>query len=351
MKKLSIFLTIALAAIIYSCGNSEKGSTEQNTDSLAIETTEQADTEPQITLTVKSGELIKLGFSADDKNTQVKIVSGERDTSFVIGTKFTRIKYLSGDNTMTIYGNITTFYCSFNDNSITALDVSKNNSLINLTCGWLPITELDISKNTALKYLNCEKTKISKLNLSKNTDLDTLFCRLTNLTTLDLSKNTKLTYLICSSSKLTDIDLSNNTSLTYLDISGNQLSSLDISKNTKLEYIGCNSNNNLGDIDISKNTALMNLYCTDIGLTSLELSKNPNIVELYISWNPIKENPENSEILFNSLPDRKGKKQGLIMCEDIVEYVNSDKLFKIAQKKNWIIDVDDFDGDPESLGY
>ncbi len=41
MKKLSIFLTIALMAIIYSCGNSEKGSNEQVTDSLATETAEQ----------------------------------------------------------------------------------------------------------------------------------------------------------------------------------------------------------------------------------------------------------------------------------------------------------------------
>ncbi len=350
MKKLSIFLTIALAAVIYSCGNGGKGSNEQKADSLATETVEQTDKEPQITLTVKSGELIKLGFSADAENTQVKIISGKRDTSFMIGTDFTKIKYLSDDNTMTIYGNITTFNCSFNDNSITALDLSKNSSLINLNCSWLSITELDLSKNTSLKHLDCDKTLITKLDFSKNTDLDTLACRYTNLTALDVSKNTKLIYLDCNGSKLSHIDLSNNTSLAYLDITGNQLSSLDISKNTKLEYICCN-NNKLGDIDISKNTALMNLYCTNIGLTSLELSKNPNIVELYISWNPIKENPENSELLFNSLPDRKGKKQGLIMCEDIEEYANPDKLFKIAQKKNWIIDVDDFDGDPESEGY
>ncbi len=45
MKKISIFITIALMAIIYSCGNGENGSTEQNTDSLATETAEQVDDE------------------------------------------------------------------------------------------------------------------------------------------------------------------------------------------------------------------------------------------------------------------------------------------------------------------
>ncbi len=41
MKKLSIFLTIALMSIIYSCGNGENGSNEQKADSLASETVEQ----------------------------------------------------------------------------------------------------------------------------------------------------------------------------------------------------------------------------------------------------------------------------------------------------------------------
>ncbi len=313
-------------AIIYSCGNSGKGSNEQKADSLA--TSEQVgkknaeQVEPQITLTVKSNKIVHLKLAAKESNTQVKIVSGKRDTSFTIGEKELALTYLSDDNTMTIYGDITTFNCWYNNNPVINLDVTKNTSLTELVCGDLPMTELDLSKNTALKYLYCLNIPITKLDFSNNTELESVICRYNiNLTTLNLSKNTKLTRLICTHSKLTDIDLSNNTSLTDLDVAYNKLSSLNVSKNTKLEDISC-VQNPLSDLDVSKNTALKNLYCTENNIKSFDLSNNPDIMSVYISWNPIKENPESTEAFFNSLPDRKGKKQGLVMCIDIEDYAN-----------------------------
>ncbi len=72
MKNLSIFLTIALMAIIYSCGNNEKGSNEQKTDSLATETAKQTQKQAQPSMTeAEKAELYKY-FSKEEisKNMQ-----------------------------------------------------------------------------------------------------------------------------------------------------------------------------------------------------------------------------------------------------------------------------------------
>ncbi len=177
MKKISILVAIALMAIIYSCGNGENGSNEQKADSLSATKIDQKQVEPQITLTVKSGELIKLGFSADAENTQLKIVSGKRDTSFMIGTDFMEIKYLSGDNTMTIYGNITTFDCSFNDTNLSSVDFSKNTILKDLSCSNNPnLKVLDVSKNPHLERIEFSYTKLGSLDLSNNKKVKYISC-------------------------------------------------------------------------------------------------------------------------------------------------------------------------------
>ncbi len=231
MKKISIFLTIALMAIIYSCGNSENGSNEQNSDSLVTETAEQVDNESQITLTVKSGEVIKLEFSADEKNTQVKIVSGERDTSFVIGEDYTEIKYLSDDNTMTIYGNITKFYCDRNYTNLTGLDVSKNTNLEFLYCVYNNIKTLNIGQNKVITTIQCMQNQLTQLDVSNNKSLKTLYCGENDIISIDLSKNTLLENLSISIRKTAtlNIDLRQNKKLKSLDINGDVTSS-DVDK-------------------------------------------------------------------------------------------------------------------------
>ncbi len=87
MKKISILVVIALMAIIYSCGNSEQGSKEQKTDSLA--TAKQVDNkqakkgEQQSTTEKEKAELYKYFSKAEIKakmDTAMKYLNGE--TSF-----------------------------------------------------------------------------------------------------------------------------------------------------------------------------------------------------------------------------------------------------------------------------
>ena len=64
-----------------------------------------------------------------------------------------------------------------------------------------------------------------------------------SLTEVDLSKNQKLKVLWCGSNSLADLDLSNNTELEYLYCEQNQLSGeLDLSSNVNLKVLDCSGN-------------------------------------------------------------------------------------------------------------
>jgi len=107
---------------------------------------------------------------------------------------------------------------------------------------------------TNLTYFNCSNNSLTAIDISKNKKLRTLWCSNNQLTEIDLSKNFYLSVLDCSNNRLTSIDVS-NASLTNLICSNNQLDYIDVSKNTHLTNLIC-SNNKLTSIDVSKNLAL-----------------------------------------------------------------------------------------------
>ena len=117
---------------------------------------------------------------------------------------------------------LNSLYCS--QNKLTALDVSKNTALRQLSCdGNRQLATLIVSQNTALTDLNCNTNQLTTLDLSKNTELKTLECNNNQLTTLDVSKNTELTTLSCYSNQLTTLDVSKNTKLVNLYCYRNQI--------------------------------------------------------------------------------------------------------------------------------
>ena len=137
-----------------------------------------------ITLTVKSGEDIKLDFKAAATNTPVRIVSGSNTQDITVGTSWTGFSsYTADGTTMTVYGNLTGFDCSKNGENLTALDASNNTQLMGLFCGNNNLSSLDVSKNTKLTVLSCFNNKLSRLDLSKNTQLRELFCYGNNFST------------------------------------------------------------------------------------------------------------------------------------------------------------------------
>ncbi len=161
-------------------------------------------TSKYITLTVQQGQPIRLGFKAAATGTPVKIVSGSTNTVVTVGTSWTGSQnYTAGATTMTVYGDITEFYCGNNGANLTALDVSKNTALTELNCWGNQLTALDVSKNTALTALVCSENRLTTLDLSKNTALIDLVCNENRLTALDVSKNTALTMLWCYGNNFT----------------------------------------------------------------------------------------------------------------------------------------------------
>ena len=147
-----------------------------------------------ITLTVKSGEAIKLDLKAAAAGTPVRIVSGSNTQDITVGTDWYNGHYPSsftvtaGSTTITIYGDIRWFSCSENGANLTAIDVSKNTQLRLLGCSSNQLSSLDLSKNTELFLLSCNDNKLTSLGISKNTNtkLTTLYCYGNKFTTATL---------------------------------------------------------------------------------------------------------------------------------------------------------------------
>ena len=114
-----------------------------------------------ITLTVKSGAVIKLDFKAAADGTPVRIVSGSNTQDITVDTNWyndnTQSTFtVTADGTeMKVYGDLTGFSCGENFGNLTALDASNNKSLEKLYCSENRLSSLNISKNRALDTLSC----------------------------------------------------------------------------------------------------------------------------------------------------------------------------------------------------
>ncbi len=271
--------------INYSCGNSKQGSNTQVLKEEQLNNEKKAI--PQISLKVKSGEMINLIFYQNLKDTEVKIVSGSRDTTFVVGTEYQMIRFMSEDTKMTVYGNILEFGCADNYGNVTDVDVSKNTALTKLYLFGNELKRLDISKNIALKEVECGLNKLKTLDVSKNLNLIHLYCMGNQLTTLDVSKNIALTQLHCSDNQLTKLNLNKNTALQELFVGNKELSDVTIGSNKTLDVINCHE---------------------ELPYTCYEK-------------------------ILTSLPDRHGLEKGSLMSKKYDRAINQ----KIEEKKNWEI--------------
>ena len=269
-----------------------------------------------ITLTVKSGKKIKLNFTAAASGTPVSIVSGSNTQNITVGIDWKGFaNYTAGSTTMTVYGDLTGFNCGRNYGDLTAIDVSHNTQLTELSCPYNQLTSLDVSNNTQLTELYCYNNKLTTLDVSKNTQLNILNCSSNTLRSLDVSQNTQLTYLDCSDNKLSSLDVSQNTQLMGLHCSYDSLTTLNVSQNTQLTYLNC-SFNQLTTLDISRNTKLTVLCCHGNDLSTQTLDD-----------------------IYCALPDRTGKANGKIQpirnssSPDLATVLATNKQNAIA--KNW----------------
>ncbi len=197
-----------------------------------------------ITLDVTSGEKIVLKFAASVENTGVKVVSGSWDTTLLADKYWSGLDYYTaGASTMTIYGDVTCFDCSYNGIHLTNIDLSHNKNLVILYCYKNALTDLDVTGLTSLERLNCHENQLTLLDVSSCTSLKELICDRNQLTSLYVTGLASLTTLDCSINELTCLDVSSCTSLQELYCSENQLTSLDVSSLTSLRILCLLDNN------------------------------------------------------------------------------------------------------------
>ena len=200
-------------------------------------------------------------------------VKESEKTIFEKVTNLSGIEYLTSLRELNIEGNT----------KITALDLSQNDSLIQLDAGHC--TKLASVKLPAgITTVHLSSTAISEFDTSALTELSDLAVSGTKLTSLDVSKNTKLEALSIAFTGINSIDLTANTELKELYVSGCDLTKLDVSKNTKLLTLFA-GNCNLTSLDVSNNTELTWLNVSKNHLTSLDLTGLDNLNQLYVDGN------------------------------------------------------------------
>jgi Leucine-rich repeat (LRR) protein len=282
-------------------------------------------------------KLIILGIDKDGKNGIVLNSSISSTTSLDVSSSL--IKDLTG---IEGFSKLTSLNCS--DNLLSALDLSKNSSLILIDCSNNELMSLNLkngnnanldlksnfTKNPKLSCIQVDNSDYSTNNwlsikdatanynvdctnytlipdssfeqklIDLGIDTDGLNGKITtadisSITHLDLSNSnitdlsgikdfTSLVYLNCDYNNLTSIDVSNNKALTVLSLNGNKLTSLDVTANTELFNLAFSSNQ-ISTIDLSKNTKVHNLIADQNLLTEIDLSKNPEIEILYCGRN------------------------------------------------------------------
>ncbi|MDY6265692.1 MAG: hypothetical protein SPM31_01035 [Prevotella sp.] len=269
--------------------------------------------EPSITLTVPKGANQQYFLGADADNTTVTVDWGDgQPVEYTIGTGKTSIAKDDGTlgTTVTIKGKVT--YADFSsyegfgtDNEISAIDITKNDSLRSLSTYMNEISNLDVSNEPNLESLDCAYSELENLDVTHNPKLRELVAYGNYLESLDLTQQKelvsvdlkgnyldeltfgatdKMEKLILQGNSFSTIDVSGMPLLKELNVNGNDLETLDVTKNTELETLSA-ANNKLTTLDVSKNTKLTSLLVQNNRLTGLDLSNLYDLSLIYVGGN------------------------------------------------------------------
>ena len=171
-------------------------------------------------------------------------------------------------------------------NSLSAVDLSKNELLEELNLEYNKLNEIDIRKNKSLKKLDISNNNLSKIDVSQNEKLELLILTDNNLSKIDVSQNKLLGGLNLSNNNLSKIDVSQNVLLVGLILPNNKLNKLNVSNNIILIYLDL-SNNGLSKIDLNNNNRLEELNLYNNNLKEIDLNNKKDLKELNLSDNDI----------------------------------------------------------------
>ena len=234
----------------------------------------------------------------------------------------------------TIYGPIT--YLNLNKTALTAIDLSKINTLEELWCYQTGIKELDVTGQPNLNKLFCHSNMITQLDLSQNPKLRELGVQNSMLKSIDLSKLPELEVAVLSGNKLGTLDLTHNPKLRILYCEKTELTSLDLSKCPDLTFVQCSMNYDLKTVDLSMLPNLEVFKADLIGMESIDVSHNPKLKQLHLGGNKLTTLDLSKNPLLEELNLNLNKK---LTSLDFLSSVPELKMLAI-KKINFTVDLD-----------
>lgn len=234
----------------------------------------------------------------------------------------------------TIYGPIT--YLNLNKTALTAIDLSKINTLEELWCYQTGIKELDVTGQPNLNKLFCHSTVIKELDLSKNPKLKELGVQNCMLKAIDLSNLPELEVVVLSGNKISSVDLTHNPKLKVFHGEKMALTSLDLSKCPELTLIQCSQNYDLKTVDLSMLPNLEVFKADLIGMKSLDVSHNPKLKQLHLGGNKLTTLDLSKNLLLEELNLNNNKKLSSL---DFLSSLPELKMLTI-KKTNLTVDPD-----------
>lgn len=234
----------------------------------------------------------------------------------------------------TIYGPIT--YLNLNKTALTAIDLSKINTLEELWCYQTGIKELDVTGQPNLNKLFCHSTVIKELDLSKSPKLKELGVQNCMLKAIDLSNLPELEVVVLSGNKISSVDLTHNPKLKVFHGEKMALTSLDLSKCPELTLIQCSQNYDLKTVDLSMLPNLEVFKADLIGMKSLDVSHNPKLKQLHLGGNKLTTLDLSKNLLLEELNLNNNKKLSSL---DFLSSLPELKMLTI-KKTNLTVDPD-----------
>ena len=150
-----------------------------------------------------------------------------------------------------------------------------------------------------VRSLNCGGTYLTHLDISGNPELETLLCDDNKqLQSLVLGTPHKLKTLNTSDSPVGDIDFSLLPSLEYLYCRNSQVPPRSLASLTQLKELNC-SGNAWSTLDLSQATQLEKLFAAGCGLLKVDLTHCPNLREVQVHVNYLRELPLASDKLYS----------------------------------------------------
>ncbi|MGY3791976.1 hypothetical protein [Aquimarina sp. 433] len=189
---------------------------------------------------------------------------------------------------LNISNNIVLIELTANANNINSIDLSQNTVLETLIIGANDLTSIDISNNKLLKRLDILYNDITSLDTSNNPDLATLKAYNTDVVSYDFSNNPLLQNVqLYNNNYLTKLDVSNLTQLDQLRLDNTGITDLDVSNNLNLRIIRVNQSN-INKLDLSNQSSLIHVYVDNspINFLNVQNGNNTNFTQFHADNTP-----------------------------------------------------------------